>query len=297
MISFIVPFLTIEKDKFLNINEGFELTNSENIIYSTLKTIKNINSLGCEKEILLIDNSHTFPDLELPNVKVIKGWQALPLEKLKKIPEFMSHSDIKLSFDNFGADTMWASMAYHLGIQKSKGDYIVLQHNDVFYHNDFIQELVSKLEREKLGYISVDNKKVWISTYLLKRRLLDNHITNTTFSPQDGGHVNTKFGFADAYFFLTRKSFFDNYNVDWSYGDTNHGATVKCLHDKVDYLHLGPYWDNPNFDTPKNALHTYSYNDKPFISHLKGGFSEQKMSSTDFEYELDRYFTGLNDAN
>ena len=34
---------------------------------------------------------------------------------------------------------------------------------------------------------------------------------------------------SDAYFFLTRRSFFDNYNVDWCYGDTNHGATT-CGH-------------------------------------------------------------------
>ena len=30
-----------------------------NVIYSTLKTLKNINTLKCDKEILLIDNSHT----------------------------------------------------------------------------------------------------------------------------------------------------------------------------------------------------------------------------------------------
>ena len=43
MISFIVPFMTIVKDKFLNINEGFEYSDSENMIYATIKTIKNIN--------------------------------------------------------------------------------------------------------------------------------------------------------------------------------------------------------------------------------------------------------------
>ena len=32
MISFIIPFSTIEKDKFLNINEGFEYSDSENMI-------------------------------------------------------------------------------------------------------------------------------------------------------------------------------------------------------------------------------------------------------------------------
>ena len=86
MISFIVPFMTVEKDKFLNINEGFEYSDSENIVDCTIKTIKNINSLKCEKEILLVDNSHTWPKIDLLNVRVIKGWQALPLEELEKVP-------------------------------------------------------------------------------------------------------------------------------------------------------------------------------------------------------------------
>jgi hypothetical protein len=72
MISFIIPFSTIEKDKFLNLNEKEDLweeNNSANIVYSTIKTIKNINSLKCEKEILLVDNSHTWPEVDLPNGK------------------------------------------------------------------------------------------------------------------------------------------------------------------------------------------------------------------------------------
>ncbi len=139
MISFIIPFSTIEKDKFLNLNEKKDLweeNDSANIIYSTIKTIKNINSLKCEKEILLVDNSHTWPEIELPNVRVIKGWQALPLEELEKIPEYMNHKDIQNSLDNLGCLTMWVSMAFHLGVQEAKGEYVVLQHNDTFYHQD-----------------------------------------------------------------------------------------------------------------------------------------------------------------
>ena len=103
MISFIIPFSTIEKDKFLNLNEKEDLweeNDAGNIVYSTIKTIKNINSLKCEKEILLVDNSHTWPDVDLPNVRVIKGWQALPVEELEKIPEYMNHRDIQASLDN-----------------------------------------------------------------------------------------------------------------------------------------------------------------------------------------------------
>ena len=56
MISFIIPFSTIEKDKFLNLNEKEDLwdeNDATSIVYSTIKTIKNINSLKCKKEIIL----------------------------------------------------------------------------------------------------------------------------------------------------------------------------------------------------------------------------------------------------
>ena len=83
----------------------------------------------------------------------------------------------------------------------SKGDYIVLQHNDTFYHNDIMNELIDKLNDEKLGYISVDCKKVWMSTYLSRKRLLDKHIDEVKFSPEDGGYVKTDFGFKIPIFF------------------------------------------------------------------------------------------------
>mgnify|MGYP001263065865 FL=1 len=301
MISFIVPFMTVEKDKFLNLNDGFEFSDSSSVVHSTIKTIKNINTLKCDKEIILVDNSHTWPDIELPNVKVVKGWQAIPLEELKKIPEFMNHKDIQLSLDNFGNDTMWASMAFHLGIQKSKGDYVVLQHNDTFYQQDCIDEMIEQMEEDDIEYISVDNKKIWISTYLLNRNFLDKYIKDysqqtVSLRPENGGYVNTKkLGFADAYFFLCKRNFFDNYNVDWYYGDTNHGATVYCLYNDLKYLHLGPYYDNPNWETP-DTLHTYHYKDKPFLTHLKGGFSENKMSSENFEEEFNEYLEELKNA-
>ena len=299
MISFIIPFSTIEKDKFLNLNEKEDLweeNDAGNIVYSTIKTIKNINSLKCEKEIILVDNSHTWLEVDLPNVRVIKGWQALPLEELEKIPEYMNHRDIQASLDNLGCLTMWVSMAFHLGTQEAKGDYIVLQHNDTFYHQDCIDEMIQQMEEEELEYISVDNKKIWISTYLLNKDFLDKYIKEYTaqpvsIKPENGGYVNTKkIGFADAYFFLCKRKFFDNYNVDWYYGDTNHGATIYCLYNDLKYLHLGPYYDNPNWDTDdKYPTNTYHYKDKPFLTHLKGGFSENKMSAKDFNEEFTEY--------
>jgi hypothetical protein len=250
---------------------------------------------------LLVDNSHTWPEVDLPNVRVIKGWQALPVEELEKIPEYMNHRDIQASLDNLGCLTMWVSMAFHLGTQEAKGEHIVLQHNDTFYHQDCLDEMIKQMEEEEFEYISVDNKKIWISTYLLNKKFLDGYIKEYSqqpviIRPESGGYVKTKkIGFADAYFFLCKRKFFDNYNVDWYYGDTNHGATIYCLYNDLKYLHLDPYYDNPNWET-EDTLHTYYYKDEPFLTHLKGGFSEGKMSSKEFEEEFNSYLQELKNA-
>lgn len=301
MISFVVPFCTVEKDKFLNLNAGYDESDSSNVVFSTIKAIKSINSLKCDKEIILVDNSHTWPDIALPNVRVIKGWQAIPVEELKEIPEFMNHKDIQSSLDNFGGLTMWVSMAFHLGVQEAKGDYVVLQHNDVFYHRDCIDEMIQELNDEDLEYINVESKKISFPTYLLHKKMLDKFIkteknSKVKLRPHSGGYVETKdVGFADAYFFLCKREFFDNYNVDWNYGDTNHGATVFCLTNNLKFKHLGPYYDNPNWDI-KHQIHTYHYKDKPFLTHLKGGFSEEKMSSKLFQQEFENYLKELSDV-
>ena len=98
-----------------------------------------------------------------------------------------------------------------------------------------MNELIDKLNDEKLGYISVDCKKVWMSTYLSKKRLLDKHIVEVKFSPEDGGYVKTDFGF-EIVFFLTRRDFFDNYNVDWVYGDTNHGQSSVYMKESIIFI-------------------------------------------------------------
>jgi len=150
------------------------------------------------------------------------------------------------------------------------------------------------MEEEELEYISVDNKKIWISTYLLNKDFLDKYIKTyeaqaVEMRPENGGYVKTKkIGFADAYFFLCKRKFFDNYNIDWYYGDTNHGATIYCLENDLKYLHLDPYYDNPNWKT-EDKLHTYYYKDEPFLTHLKGGFSEGKMTLKEYSEEFDKY--------
>ena len=58
---------------------------------------------------------------------------------------------------------------------------------------------------------------------------------------------------------------------------------------------MGPYYDNPNWET-EDTLHTYQYDGKAFLTHLKGGFSEHKMSSDDFEREFNQYLEELTNA-
>ena len=88
--------------------------------------------------------------------------------------------------------------------------------------------------------------------------------------------------------------------VDWKYGDSNHSATLKCLNQNKKFLHLGPYYDNPNFETD-NTTRTYYYNDKKFVTHLKGGFSENKLSykkqksNLTFTEDIEDYITLIND--
>ena len=48
--------------------------------------------------------------------------------------------------------------------------------NDTFYHQDCIDDMINQMNEEDLEYISVDNKKIWISTYLENQVLLDNFL-------------------------------------------------------------------------------------------------------------------------
>ena len=87
MISFIIPFCTIEKASTLKLDEkrqlikaSFQQTNSQLIAESTDKVIKNIGKhCNREHEIIVVDNSNTFEWFlnqdDYKNLRVIKGWQ------------------------------------------------------------------------------------------------------------------------------------------------------------------------------------------------------------------------------
>jgi len=284
MVSFIIPYCTVDKKKHLNLSQWRD-TDDEKILQATLASIDNINKLYSFKyEIILVDNSNTFPDLRLENVKVIRGWQSFDPLELKTIEGIT-----KYGIDNLNNQTMWASMAYNVGLLHAKYDYIVLQHNDIFYHDAYIDQMIDELEEDNLEYISIDGKKVSLATYITNKDVFDKYITKPKFRPFNGGYVKTRdIHLADCYFFLARKSFFDDYFVDWQYGDTNHGATIKCLEKNLKFKHLGPYHDNPNFKG-KEELQTYTYRGKDFITHLKGGFSELKMTDDLYNSTYDEY--------
>ena len=295
MISIIVPFA-------VKYNNDVNLHNWPNqdigyYIYNTIQCIKNINNtLDFEKEIILVDNTNNFPNIKMPNLKIVKGWQYLSKDELKSKKNFN-----KYQIDNFKNLSMWVSMAYNIGIENAKGDYIILQHNDIHYHSNIIPTLISTLEKDSLEYISVDYKKLSISGYLGNKEVIDNILNDIEIGYSEGGYVKTKeLGFADCYFFLCKKEFFDDYFVDWKYGDSNHSATLKCLNENKKFLHLGPYYDNPNFETD-NTTRTYYYNDKKFLTHLKGGFSENKLSykkrksHLTYTDDVEDYITLIND--
>lgn len=300
MINFIIAFATYDSTKHINHAEWID-TNDDRIILSTIQAIRNINKVhsNIDKKIILVDNTNSFPDIELPNLEIIKGWQYLPEDE---VIELAKMHDIVI--DNIKTQSMWASLAYNVGIAHAKKDsrcsHIILQHNDIAYHTGIsLYDMIEEMEEQEYHYISADFKKITLSAYATHKKLFDGLVINKSYndnngiSPLDGGYLKTKtLGLADCYFFLASKEFFDDYNVDWKYGDSNHGATIKCLQNGWDYIHLSPFYDNPNFETEGGAR-TYEYQLTPFITHLKGGFSEHKMSNSLYEEELTKYLNTL----
>lgn len=279
MISFIVPFAA---------NNGelkyWPETDTAKIILTTINCIRNINRvIEGEKEIILVDNTNNFPSINLPNLRIVKGLQYLTEEELKQTAEYT-----EFNLDNLQNQTMWASMAYNVGLKYTSGKYIVLQHNDIAYHNNLLPQICKSLDRG-YSYFTVDFKKLSLSAYCANKEEVSNFITDYEIETRDGGYIKTKeIGFADAYFFIAKRDFFKDYKVDWGWNDTNHGATVKCMKEKAKFVHIGPYYDNPNFKTD-NTIRTYRYKGKDFLTHLKGGFSEMKLTG-DISFAVNELF-------
>ena len=283
-ISFVLNYCTVEEDKHLLLDvkdTWLKQTDSADIYQTTLQVINNINNY-CKfpHEIILVDNSDTWKPIEIDNLRVVKGLQTLTREELKVHPLILEHQDydiIEKEWTELDNLTMHVSLGMYVGTTHAKGEYVVCQHNDFYYHGDFFKEFMGLIEDE-YEYISADNKKVWIGTYGGFKEVRDILGDDVKMLPFDGGFVKTDLGFADLYFFMCKKSFFDDYKIDWKYGDSNHGATIKCIEQGFDYYHIRPYYDNPNFPTA-DGVRTYYHNGKPFGSHLKGGISENRMSN------------------
>ena len=271
-LSIIIPFSTTGPG--VHLPKDWPETDRAHVVFNTISVIKNINKkINISKEIIVVDNTNTFPDIKMDNLKVVKGLQYRSKAIINK---WAKERDLKI--DNLTNQTMWASIAYNVGIENAKGKYIVLQHNDFFYQSSMINLLINRLEKDKLGYISCDSKKITLSGYLYNKELIENLVGNVEINHEEGGYIKTKkLGFADCYFFLTKKSFFRDYKVDWSWGDSNHGATIKCIKENKGYIHMGPYYDNPNYES-NTTERIYNFEGKTFGTHLKGGFSEHKYS-------------------
>lgn len=277
MISFIMPYAS----KDVNLYNWKEPDHGM-ITLSTILAIKNINKTFSKQsyEIILVDNTNTFPNIKIPNVRVVKGLQYKEVADIT-IKEKKKYNIYDKYIENL---TMWVSTAYNIGIEHAKGEYIILQHNDIYYHSDMMNSVINLLNRNE--YVTIDYKKVTLTGYLCNKKFFDNLGIDITIGYQDGGYLKTKeIGMADAYFFACKKSFFDDYIVDYEYGDTNHGATIKCLKQNKPMYHIGPYYENPNYKSEQHfelnlfdGEHVYSLDGMPFITHLKGGFSENKLS-------------------
>ena len=175
MISFIIPFCSIDKKYNINIPDSWHNNNWYSMVTMTIKVIRNIEKYNGDYEIILVDNSNNWPQIGIPNLRVVKGYQHLTKMELLNEPHFTSHQDFDEDTIDWVNDTMWASYGYHKGIKEAKGDYIVLQHNDVFYHDiNKINDMIEDLDTDGLEYISVDNKKISLLTYIINKELFDN---------------------------------------------------------------------------------------------------------------------------
>ena len=105
MLSIIIPFASYESK---NINlPSTPQTDTGYLIFSTISVIQNINrTIKQEKEIILVDNTNSFPDIVMPNLRIIKGLQ---YREIKQVKDWIS--DKRYEIDNFNNLSMWVSMA------------------------------------------------------------------------------------------------------------------------------------------------------------------------------------------
>ena len=209
-------------------------------------------------EILIMDNEGNFPKHHDNRVKVIPSYQSVGYLDGER-PAWLDKINIGDKWDDGDFNhTKSVSMAYNHGITEATGDYFILQHNDTLYLNNLVPDLMTELEKESYAYITIDKKP-----------------------PKHEEYEKYEY-FTDCYWFLCRKDFYSSNDiwVDWKRGDTNHLATITCKDTNQKYLHLPGFFENDEHSRQDfNESHGYTYDmgnlhtfeDKPFILHLKGG--------------------------
>ena len=76
LVSIIIPFASNEGQDIKLPNQP--ITTTCNIIYNTIQIINNINKvLTFNKEIIVVDNTHSFPDIVMPNLRIYVGVNGL----------------------------------------------------------------------------------------------------------------------------------------------------------------------------------------------------------------------------
>ena len=219
------------------------------ILSHTNKLIDQILSVDLNVEIILIDNSGDFKlNTDDDRVKVLDG--------LKVITNLEKRNQAEVT-----------AMAYNLGIEAATGDYFIIQHNDIWYLDNYypmhklLTDAIGLLEEDNLQYITIDAKP--------KKKVAE---------------LEGSF-FADCYWFLCRNNFYSKHNIDIGYelGDNNHDATKICREKNLKFLHLPGYYEvglgryyrdtlrknYPGLNRIKNNIH--SFNEIPFLVHVKGG--------------------------
>ena len=229
----------------------------DELLKHTLELIQQILEMN-PLEILVMDNEGNFPKQDNPLIKVIPSYQTYDFTKER--PDWLN----KINIDDYYEDKKMnhakcLAMAYNHGIIESKGEFLILQHNDTKYLPNFkVKEMLDELVSNDYEYITIDKK------------------------PAKHKEYEKYEYFADCYWFLCRKDFYSKHNiwVDWIRGDNNHLATITCKDKKLKYLHLPGFFENKEHDSYDfNKKYGYNskdgnvhiFNDKPVIIHRKGG--------------------------
>jgi len=263
-VSYIVPWgdtntLSRNDPKYYSVNER----DNKALLKHTLYLIEQILELN-PYEILIMDNEGNFPKQDNDLIRVIPSYSSVGYldgdrpEWLDKINISDYTNDIDMNF----AKTL--AMSFNHGITEAKGDYFILQHNDIKYlfenysSKKVIKDAIELLEDKNYEYITIDKKP-----------------------PKHKEYEKYEY-FADCYWFLCRKDFYTKHNiwVDWIRGDNNHLATITCKDKGLKYLHLPGYFENYEHDRSQfnnkyffetNVGNVHVLKDRPFLLHRKGG--------------------------